>query len=360
MGEAIKTRRGGGVFEPVFDSFTQAAQFNEANLAFVGNSNSYGARPFTVLADNEFVYVGVDGTTAIRKWHKGNLAFSAGSISIARDIRLAQDNDFIYAGGSTNSGDGSSTKIYKLLKSNMSLNLVSSNSYGDRITSLQTDDSFVYIAGHQVRTVQKYHKGNLVFVGNTNSFGRDIESIAIDNDFIYAGGSVDQTVKKWHKGNLVYVGVTGAYGNEISSIAVDNEFLYVGGAGNFSTHGDVKKYHKGNLVYVGNTPRYQTSNPEIAQIFVDNGFIYVGGTDSSSIHTVKKYDKSTLAFVANTNTYGGRIRTLFVDNEFMYVAGDSSLTIKKWTARQEIASAINDPEGKIVYENGTYIKEEYL
>jgi len=50
--------------------------------------------------------------------------------------------------------------------------------------------------------VQKFYESNLAFVGNTASYGGRITSITTNNGFIYAGGFTNQTVQKFQQSSV--------------------------------------------------------------------------------------------------------------------------------------------------------------
>jgi hypothetical protein len=120
-------------------------------------------------------------------------------------------------------------------------------------------------------------------------------------------------------GNLAFIDNVN-YGGPVQSIAGDNDFVYVSGVA-----GDVKKYTKTDLNLVGNTNNY---GGVIFAVQVDNDFIYAGGNVAIDI---KKYHKGNLVFVGNSNAYGlGVFITEFVlDNDFIYVGGSAG-DIKKY------------------------------
>ena len=245
----------------------------------------------------------------------------------------------------------------------------STNAYGAAVFALAVDNDFVYVGGQTSRDIKKWHKGNLVFVGNSANAGGDIRGIVVESDFIYVGAvpkiikyhtanlveSINTTsnlsgvtsisnittdndfiysistngslgfsvIEKFHKSNLVFVDNTNAYGTTAQSIAIDNDFIYAGGAGTATENRDVKKYHKGNLAFVGNTNNYGGT---IAAVAVDNDFIYAGGTSN----TIGKWHKGNLVFVDNTNSAGNAIRFMVIDNDFIYAAINVLNHAKKW------------------------------
>jgi len=274
-------------------------------------------------------------------------------------ITFVFNNNIIYTGG------GGTIVTYYL--DNLIVDLFGPNTYGGTITSLAINNGFIYAGGVTNRTVQKFHEGNLVRVGNTASYGGDIRAIAINNGFIYVGGNTTNTVQKFYEDNLALVGNTSSYGNVIWTIAINNGFIYAGGGVLSGTNRGVSKFYEDNLALVGNTGNIAATN----SIHINNGFLFVGstltrvnkyyednlalvgntssfGTAGSSVktnngflyeakgaggsldQTVRKYYEDNLAFVGNTAAYGGDIRALAVFNGFIYAGGVINRTIKRY------------------------------
>jgi hypothetical protein len=232
-----------------------------------------------------------------------NNSVSYGAFVLAMTI----NNAFVYIGGVT------MNKVQKFHEGN--LVFVGNASYNDTIRALTTNNGFIYVGGgFGDQTVQKFYESNLAFVGNTVSYDGDVRSLTINNGFIYAAGDGDRQIKKYHESNLVFVGNTVGYGGLIRSVKTNNGFLYIGGESNQT----VQKFYEDNLAFVGNTNGYGGT---IESVAINNGFIYVGG---QSNRTVKKFHEGNLAFVGNTNGYGGEISSVTTKNGFIYVGGEIS------------------------------------
>ena len=78
-------------------------KFYEDNLAFVGNTASYGGNIFSVTTNNGFIYAGGGTNNTIQKFYESNLAFVANTADYGGFIRsVTTNNGFIYVGGQTN------------------------------------------------------------------------------------------------------------------------------------------------------------------------------------------------------------------------------------------------------------------
>ena len=140
-----------------------------------------------------------------------------------------------------------------VIKANLGdLSTLNTVDYGDYTYAIAVDDTHIYVGGSTTKTVRKYLKSNLSYIGQTASYGGEIWSIAVDDTHIYAGGGVTKTVRKYLKSNLSYIGETPNYGGYIYAIAIDDTHIYVGG----STTRTVRKYLKSNLSYIGGAPSY--------------------------------------------------------------------------------------------------------
>jgi len=347
MAEGFITRKGGGGIDIAFANLPA----DPSNLDFVGNTNTipgFGVKSLAV--DNDFVYIIEQyGSNSVTKYHNGNLAFvgntnSYGNAIFAMDI----DSDFIYVGGD---GDNNVKKYYK---SNLAF-VGNTNSYGSFINSIDVDNDFIYVAGN-ANNVKKYHKGNLAFVGNTPSYGSGFGLIGtvVDNDFIYANGFDD--IEKYHKGNLAFIttSTSSTYIGGIDDIVVDDDFIY----GVSSNNELAVKFHKGNLSNVGSIyqPSGEYSQPQT--IDIDNDYIYVGGLapDANGNLGVFKYHKGNLAFFSNTPPYGegtgASIFDVVATTDFIYSGGSVVNYVQK--NRNGVPEIEN---GIIIFEGNNYNKE---
>ena len=262
-------------------------KFHKGNLAFIGKTNGYGATARRFEIDNDFIYVGGAGNATanrdIKKYHKGNLAFVDNTAQVGAEIQgVVVDNDFIYAGGE--GFNFANPKIRKYHKGNLVFVGNTADTFS-AISELKIDNDFIYGGSGPI---QKFHKGNLALVGNTIQYGNDfgggaLRDFDIDDDFIYAVGS-SNVIRGFHKGNLALISTTGfndnsvsdTYGFAIFAVSVDNDFVYVFGLGNDTDGRDVKKYHKSNLAFVANTEArsYFNSSAFEQPLFADNDFVY--------------------------------------------------------------------------------------
>ena len=87
--------------------------------------------------------------------------------------------------------------------------------------------------------------------------------------------------------------------------------IYVGGW----TTQTVRKYLKSNLSYVGESDSYGGT---INAIAVDDTYIYVGG---STAQIVRKYLKSDMSYIGESVDYGGNIYSIAIDYTHIYVGG---------------------------------------
>jgi hypothetical protein len=292
---------------------------NEANMAFVNITTTFGGRIQVLTTNNGFLYMGGDtNNDTVHQFYESNLTLSAQTNYVADVIySIAINNGFIYAGG----GFGAGGNVVKKFNESTLSFVGNTASYGGFVRTITTNNGFFYVGGQTNRTVQKFGESNLTRVGNTAAYGGDILSIATNNGFIYAGGEDNQTVQKFYESNLVRVGNTNSYGGDIYSIATNNGFIYAGGISNRT----IKKFYEDNLAFVGNTPSY---GADIYSLKIKDGFIYVGGSGLGGVNrSVSKFNESTLALVGNAVNYG-QILALTVNNSSIYMGGDAQ-TIKK-------------------------------
>jgi hypothetical protein len=272
--------------------------------------------------------------------NESNLAFINNTASYGGTITtITTNNGFIYVGGETNQ------RVQKFFESNLARATGTnvSNSYGGDIFSITTNNGFIYVGGLSNQRVQKFHEGNLAFVGSTVDYGGGILSVTTNNGFIYAGGYTNRTVQKFHESNLVRVGNTAGYGGDIYSVTTNNGFIYAGGDLNLT----VQKFYESNLVRVGNTAAY---GGDIKTVTTNNGFIYVGGAGTGgNTRTVQKFHESNLAFVDNTANYGGIIFSITTNNGFIYVGGGTNQRVQKFYESNLVFLASTNVYGSSIF-----------
>jgi predicted outer membrane repeat protein len=303
-------------------------------IPFVNNTANYGGAIYSVTTNNGFIYVG--GTEPsftqgeIKKYYESNLAFVNNSTNYGGIIySVIINNGFIYAGGSGAVG------VKKYHESNLVFNN-NTASYGSAIFSLKINNGFIFAGGLSTNTVVKYGESNLANIGNSVSYGHFIYTLAINNGFIYVGGEGNASIRKYHEGNLVFHSNSVNYGASIKSIAINNGFVYAGGGSQSGVNRGVTKFHESNLALVGaNLNASSTANYGVGDIIenitTSNGFLYVAGAgNATNNRDVKKYYESNLAFVANSNNYGGLITTIRANNGFLYVGGETNFTVQKF------------------------------
>jgi hypothetical protein len=83
-----------------------------------------------------------------------------------------------------------------------------------------------------------------------------------------------------------------------------------------------------NLAFIGNTNNYGGS---VYSVKTNNGFIYAAGEIGSfSNGTVRKYHEGNLVFVGNTVNYNSFILRVDINNGFIYAAGGNNQDVKKY------------------------------
>jgi hypothetical protein len=327
---------------------------NVTNMAFINNTANYGGTIRAIVVNNGFIYAGGDfganvARSNVRKYNESTLAFNTNATDYLGQIfALTSNNGFIYAGGTPATGvNRGVTKFHEgnLALSGANLNTSSTANYGGQITSITTNNGFLYAVGESNQTIQKFGEDNRVRVGNSVAYGGfTVSTMAINDGYIYIGGSGNVTsgrdVKKYYESNLVFLANTFRYTDSIDSITINNGFVYATGRNNL-----VSKFHESNLVLVGNTANIGGSI--IPSITTNGGFIYVVGSDN---FTVQKFYESNLAFVGNTTSYGGSMQNVTTNNGFIYVGGITTNTVYKYQEQSVI------PDNQTFY-TATKIKE---
>jgi hypothetical protein len=144
--------------------------------------------------------------------------------------------------------------------------------------------------------------------------------IANDAGVIFAHPIIDDTQHKPQIAiSTLFQMCAGGYGGSIYAIAVDDSYVYVSG----TTTQTVKKFNKTNLSQVAESESY---GGHMRAIAVDDNYVYVGGFTSQ---TVKKINKTNLSLVAMSASYGGNIYALAQDDNYIYVGGDDTQKVYK-------------------------------
>ena len=307
---------------------------NEANLARIGNTASYGGDITSVTTNDGFIYAGGDSNQTVQKFGESNLTRVGNTASYGGSIRSVTTNDgFIYAGGITN------LTVQKFGESNLT-RVGNTASYGGTIESITINNGFIFVGGNAEK-IKKYHESNLVFSSESDFYGGTIFHLAINDGYVYAAGGDARDIKKYHESNLVFVSNSISYGGTIRSFSISNGFIYAGGDSNQR----VKKFHESNLVFVNSTDSYGGS---IYSVITNNNFIYAGGRFGTTL--IQKFYESNLARVANSVNYGGGIQSLAINNGFIYAGGQTNQTVQKFQESQLVAE-------QLTFYTATKIKE---
>ena len=226
----------------------------------------------------------------------------------------AIDADFVYFAGW-------GFTVGKFHKSNL-VRVGNTASYGSIINAIEVDDEFIYAGGQTPQQVYKYHKGNLVFAGNSAAYPSQIRVLKIDDSFIFVSGfQSNATIQRIHKGNLSLSGTSVGIGGRISykSLDIDGDFVYVGSS-NASL--PIKKYYKSNFTFVGATAPFDSQH----NVIVDTNFIYASGADN----IVKKIYKNNLALAGNSAVHPDTIWAMAITDEFIYTGRNTNNTIRQF------------------------------
>ena len=143
-----------------------------------------------------------------------NLDITGYNLFISEYETPPSENYYLYVGGAT------TKTVRKYLKSDLSY-VGETADYGGQINTVAVDDTHIYVGGGTTKTVRKYLKSDSSYVGQTASYGGNIQAVAIDDTHIYAGGYTTQTVRKYLKSDLSYIGETASYGGTIYKVAID-------------------------------------------------------------------------------------------------------------------------------------------
>lgn len=196
----------------------------------------------------------------------------------------------------------------------------------ERDRSVTVDGDFVYTAGRYA----SFHKGNLAFVHNFLRNGNPFtgNEIQVDNNFAYMISLQIQgnRIHKFHKNNAAFIQQTSINWNGGgTTLAMDDDFLYTGGnAGNQnSVQRVIRKFHKSNLGFIGNTNSQVTSD----KIKVDANFIYSVASGLSQGTGINKFHKGNLQFVAVNTSF--KPLAIDIDDNFIYVGGSGDYTVRK-------------------------------
>lgn len=178
-------------------TFSPIKRWHKGNLSFFDSSNNFGQPIQDIIAENDFVYAGAFG--GIQKFHTSNLVFVGNTPFYSGAIcSISTDNDFVYAGGTNSSA------VFKYHKGNLAL--VGNSALIHSTTKIRIDNSFVYASRDGNAQTSRYHKGNLILVSsaviitNTSRFGSVI-GLALDDEFIYTGTSQGRVINKFDIGS---------------------------------------------------------------------------------------------------------------------------------------------------------------
>jgi hypothetical protein len=291
---------------------------NQANMAFVDNSPSFGGAVFAMAINNGFIYAIGDGDGTIKKYHESNLGFVGNTVNMGAggngivihngriyasrpNLNIVQtfnestlnragnsasfgtgsciatlrtDNDlFLYAGirGST-----ANIRIVRVLLSNLGLltNIVvgAANTNEKRF---EIKDSYIYTSPDaSPYRIQAYSAYTNAVVINSADIPNFLDQLGVNNGFVY--GLKSGELQKYNQNNLTFVenvAVTSFGSNvaNLSNIAFNGGFVYILS----NSSGAIRKYYENNLTYVG---AFEVGGAGRA-FAINNGYIYTGKDD---------------------------------------------------------------------------------
>jgi hypothetical protein len=292
---------------------------NRETMNFIDQSDSYGGNIWALGMDDTHIYAGGATTNEVRQYRRDTLAFTDAAPSYSGIIyALKVDDQYLYAGGAT-------TRTVRRDEKRLLQSPLQSPSYAGDIRALAMDDNYIYAAGATTNRVNRYNRHTLEYIDQTNvTYGGAIYAILVDDNHIYAAGATTLRVHRYNKHTMAYIDQSDSYGNTIWALAQDDNYVYAGGAGT-SPNRVVRAYDKTNLSNnIGATPDY---GGIIYAIAVDDNYIYAGGATTL---TVRRYNKSTYAYVDQTATYGGIIYTIAIDDGYLYAGGATTLRVRRY------------------------------
>jgi hypothetical protein len=295
--------------------------FNQANMAYLNDTNSYSGSVFILLQDNNFIYAaGGNGTdysthwnaSYIKKWWKNNFSY-VGNSSFAGNASTVgvADNSNIYT------AQNKSNNVLHYSKTTLAL-ISSTPNVGSRIDSLAVDDTWVYVGlgGLSTAPIRRYFKSNLAFVNNSSNFAGSISVLHIDGNNIYTSSDGQQNLRVLNRFTFADV-ASATTGGPVYGIVTTNDFLFL-------TQGafphSVRSYYKNNLVLINtlSTNQYPT-------LATDNQFLYV---TNRAINTISKVSLNNISNIIG-NTQSNQFTNLFlskiaVDSQYIYASGYST------------------------------------
>jgi hypothetical protein len=235
-------------------------------------------------------------------------------ITVADDSEPLDGAETFYVCGLT------TQRAYEYYLGNLTKKAQTDGNYSTRIRSVVADDTYIYIGGDTNQKVYQYWRTNLTKKAETLDYGGSIYEIVQDGEYIYVGGQIGTTpyassnVKQYWKSNLTEKAETASYGGAIWALSIDTDYVYAGGTAIFK----VFQYWKTNMTKKAETASYGGTLNGIDGIEVDDTHIYVIGASNPSNRFIKKYLKSTMAYVSQTVDQGAVIYALDIDETYVY------------------------------------------
>lgn len=251
-------------------------KYLKTDMSVVATSPDYGGIINVIREDGNYIYVGGQTTKKIRRYLKTDMSFIDESADFGGQILgIYIDGTYVYICGETNK------KVRRLLKTDLST-VDESADLGVTNYCIVGDSTHLYVSNNAYR-IYKLNITTLANLGSTPSYGGFIYQLDMDNTYLYTAGDDIKTIRRYLKSDLSYVSESPSYGNNVRAITIDDTYVYIGGTNPY----DIKKYLKSDLSYIGATPTY---GDIIKSISVDNDFVYCGG---QVIDKVFKYGVSS-------------------------------------------------------------------
>jgi hypothetical protein len=299
-----------------------------SDMVFRGGTGFNGSI-YSTICDSSFIYVAGGSTTGIKKYNPRTMSLVAQSASIGAITNIiAQDNDFIYIGGVLVTSNGQSF-IRKIEKSTMSIVATSTN-IATTIKAISVFNDKIYVGGVD-QIVKELNTSNLSLTGNTlSTYGGTVNTILATSSFIYVGGVTTNRIREYSRSTFQFIRESTTYGGTINSIFIDGSFIYAAGV----TNRTVRKFNLSNLSLSASSPNYGGT---INQIINIGDFIYaVGDNAVGTDYRIKKYAKSTMAFISQGHDYGDQMQTISTNGNYLFIGGVNNQSLVRATRIHDI------------------------
>lgn len=293
-----------------------------SDMSKTAQSASYGAYLIAIATDGTYVYAaGGFAVGKVFKYDATDLSKLQESAVFGSVSALTTDDTYVYAAGYHS--PGTSDVVFQLYQTDLSKKAESSGHSGMVIYGLTVLNGYVYAAGNVATRIFKIDVADMSDAGQSASYGDTVTALANDGTYVYAAcGSTTTKVMKFAASDLSTADQSGETGDTLYAICVMPEVslpLLLTTVFSGSVNGEVNGINRSDMVdFVASS----AISGVVEALANDGQYIFAAIGEK-----VYKYLPSDMSLIASSANYGS-IRALAYNDGSIYCAGSGQKVTK--------------------------------